>query len=338
MNIKTLKNDVIKYDNLYNRRFDELRNKIDGQNIIIYGSGEHTEKLISYIGDKNIKCNIIGIADKVESKGKECCGYNVKELKEFLGKYNKIVISSLNFQEIIYERIKNLENNEIEIIKIYKEHDFDQDIERCFLTDDYNLKINQNVYFYDFRTHINRYEFASLVTFDKDVLDIACGIGYGTSLLANNSRSVVGVDIDKVSIEYGLKLFKDENINLNVSSIENFKADNNFDVVISFETIEHIRDEKKYIDKIKEFLKDEGIFIVSTPKSNRDGQSDIYKYHINEYTEKRFVTFLNNNFEVVKLYIQKEENEGYITFREALPMELESHKYTLIAVCKNKLK
>lgn len=99
--------------------------------------------------------------------------------------------------------------------------------------------------------HLNRYKFASEYIQDKKVLDIGCGTGYGTALLALKAKKIVGVDIDisKEAINYAKNNYSKKNIEFYVGNATNlnFLKDEEFDAIVSFETIEHMRQSNIYL-------------------------------------------------------------------------------------------
>ncbi|KEI97158.1 CoA-binding protein [Clostridium botulinum A2B7 92] len=106
---------------MFNKLGDKLKNI---NNISIYGSGKHTEILLSFL-DKSIKKKIVGLIDKDKNKiGQSLYGYKVYSLEEIKNKVDAIVISSDVYQQTIYERISYLKEQGVDIIKIYDERFF----------------------------------------------------------------------------------------------------------------------------------------------------------------------------------------------------------------------
>jgi SAM-dependent methyltransferase len=94
---------------------------------------------------------------------------------------------------------------------------------------------------YNDNCHLARYKFAKQFIDEKDaVLDIACGTGYGTALLSTGCRSITGVDLSQKAIEFAINNYSKPNIQFINSDI--FECTITADVVITFETIEHIKD------------------------------------------------------------------------------------------------
>jgi len=148
--------------------------------------------------------------------------------------------------------------------------------------------------------HINRYEYAKELVKDMIVLDVACGEGYGSSILAETAKKVIGVDISKEAINQANRKYRKENLSFEVMDVENLTFSNDyFDAVVSFETIEHLERPYKFLKEVKRVLKPGGMFIVSTP--NRDLASlgspiPLNQFHKEEWTFEQFIRLLNHYF------------------------------------------
>ncbi len=159
--------------------------------------------------------------------------------------------------------------------------------------------------------HWHRYFYATQFVEGKDVLDIACGEGYGANLIAQSAKSVIGVDISKEAIDFAKKHYPRSNLSFLQGSIEKIPIDGvkKFDVVASFETIEHVDApvQECFLKEVKRLLKDDGVLVISTP--NKLFYSDIPKFknefHLREFYEQEFVEFLRKDFKHVSLLGQK---------------------------------
>ena len=159
--------------------------------------------------------------------------------------------------------------------------------------------------------HWHRYFYATQFVKGKDVLDIACGEGYGAHLMAQTAKTVVGVDISKEAIDFAKDHYPRSNLSFLQGSVENIPIAGvkKFDVVVSFETIEHVNEtaQKKFLCEVKRLLKDTGVFIVSSP--NKLFYSDIPKYknefHIKELYGPEFTDFLKKRFANVSILGQR---------------------------------
>lgn len=167
--------------------------------------------------------------------------------------------------------------------------------------------------------HLQRYYAAQRLVKDKDVLDAACGEGYGSNILAEQAKSVVGIDIDKETVDranqkYGVK----KNLKYIQASIADLSIipDASKDVVVSFETIEHVSRETQnnFLKEIKRILKPDGFMIMSTP--NKKEYTDRYnfhnQFHVAEFYLEEFIEFLNREFKNVHLYNQYLEVASFI--------------------------
>ncbi len=136
--------------------------------------------------------------------------------------------------------------------------------------------------------HWHRYHYVLPLVAGKKVLDVACGEGYGSALMSRSAAEVSGVDISAAAITHARALYADH------ASVQYFEASctqlpfdkASFDVVVSFETIEHIAEQVEFLDEIKRVLKPDGVLILSCPNKA-------------EYSDKRGFT---NEFHVKELY------------------------------------
>lgn len=157
--------------------------------------------------------------------------------------------------------------------------------------------------------HIERYKFAARFVKAKRVLDIACGSGYGSSLLAiSGAREVIGVDISKVAISYANSYYPRRNIRFIVSDLLAFQTTKKFDVVVCFETLEHIKHDKQALRLLHSSLRPNGILLISTPNrpvyspENRLVTDKPHnKFHAREYAVYELITLLSSvGFKVFK--------------------------------------
>jgi 2-polyprenyl-3-methyl-5-hydroxy-6-metoxy-1,4-benzoquinol methylase len=157
-----------------------------------------------------------------------------------------------------------------------------------------------------FREHEERYVFAGQYVKGKDVLDVACGTGVGTSYLHHaGARSVWGLDIDPQAVafakaRYGIASFAQ------CDATELCLPDGSVDVVVSFETIEHLQDHQKYIKECRRVLRPGGIFICSTPNTKLYSRRWENKYHVHELSSQEFQSLLASQFGELLLFSQSE--------------------------------
>lgn len=160
--------------------------------------------------------------------------------------------------------------------------------------------------------HMQRYRSVQHIVRGKKVLDIACGEGYGTAILAEEAEEIVGIDIDAIVVQRAGETYKNKNLSYRVGNITAIPfPDQSIDVVVSFETIEHVEEEqqRQFLAEIKRVLKPEGFVVISTP--NKAIYSDRYQYqnqwHKKEFYQEEFKEFLQKEFAYLTFYYQYDE-------------------------------
>ncbi len=157
--------------------------------------------------------------------------------------------------------------------------------------------------------HFHRYVDISQLVHNKVVLDAACGEGYGTNILSQYASKCVGIDISEEAIDNAKNKYQSNKISFTCASIANLPfEDHSFDVVVSFETIEHVEEDIQilFLKEVKRVLKEDGLFIISTPNKEIYSDRDQYKneYHIKEFYKDEFIKFIDTEFKFQKLYGQ----------------------------------
>ena len=156
--------------------------------------------------------------------------------------------------------------------------------------------------------HLHRYSLAGELVKGKTVLDIACGEGYGAAMLAGHARMVYGVDIMPEVIAHARQKYVAENIEFKVGDCTETLAfdDDFFDVVVSFETIEHHTRHNFMLRELRRVLKPGGVLIISCPDKGifKAGEGS-EKFHKKELTSAEFETLIHRYFSFLKVYEQK---------------------------------
>jgi len=134
----------------------------------------------------------------------------------------------------------------------------------------------------NFANHLKVYRFAAQFGSDKNVLDVGCGTGYGTSFLASSARSVVGIDVSRQALRYAMSHYRGPNIRFVRMDAEHLEfADRSFDFVISTENFEHLRDQRANLREMSRVLRDDGMLLLATP--NREMFLEVDNpYHTHE--------------------------------------------------------
>jgi SAM-dependent methyltransferase len=153
--------------------------------------------------------------------------------------------------------------------------------------------------------HRVRYEFAMPDCRDKKVLDVACGAGYGSDLLAGVARSVTGLDVDVGAVSHARSHYRKPGLSFAVGDAMRMPfSDANFDAVVSFETIEHLPDIEKYLTEVRRVLAPRGVCLVSTPRARRTTHRPRNPHHLIEFSAEDFVALLSAHFGSVEVFGQ----------------------------------
>jgi len=154
--------------------------------------------------------------------------------------------------------------------------------------------------------HVQRYEFASRIV-NGCVLDIACGTGRGTRLLAEakNVSEVHGYDIDPVAIQYAQIRNRHARAHFETVNIAETADRAQFDAIVCFETIEHVDKPELFLRRLTELLKPEGRLLISTPVSAKAlDQNPNNVYHVQEWGCDEFRTLLASIFKIHTIHFQ----------------------------------
>ena len=128
------------------------------------------------------------------------------------------------------------------------------------------------------------------------ILDIGCGTGKLSKELGQYGKVV---SIDKS--EQAIKFCRQNRLDAEQSSVENYKANKQFDIIVALDILEHCQDDKKTIEKINELLKDNGIAIIFVPALKMFwGRQDVVSHHFRRYSYNNFYhMFQNSGFTVL---------------------------------------
>jgi ubiquinone/menaquinone biosynthesis C-methylase UbiE len=155
-----------------------------------------------------------------------------------------------------------------------------------------------------FWEHVGRYRFAKGFARGRRTLDIACGDGYGASALGRaGASSVIGVDLSAETCELARRKY---GLDARVGDARSIPLpDRSVDLVVSFETIEHVDDPAAFLSEAARVLTLDGTLIVSTPNRpvySPEGTSN--PYHQAELDENEFLGLLQARFQTVRIYSQ----------------------------------
>jgi len=159
----------------------------------------------------------------------------------------------------------------------------------------------------DLQAHYARYLFAMHPwALRKNVLDAACGVGFGSELLATVANKVIGVDISQEAIEYARRYHRPrvtENCQFLIGDVtkigSNWPTLHNWaDLVVSFETIEHLTEPDAFLEQVYLMLRPGGTLLVSAPENSGS------KFHVRDYTLGDLADLVSVRFRVDVSYVQ----------------------------------
>jgi GT2 family glycosyltransferase/SAM-dependent methyltransferase len=156
--------------------------------------------------------------------------------------------------------------------------------------------------------HLHRYHAASGVVRGLRVLDIACGEGYGSAILAAQAETVVGVDIAPEAVAHARATYSSPRLRFEVGSVLQIPLDDaSVDAVVCFETLEHVAEHDQVLAEFRRVLVPGGFLIVSCP--DRLEYSEVPRsqnpFHVRELYRNEFRDLLGRHFRNVQLYGQR---------------------------------
>jgi SAM-dependent methyltransferase len=152
--------------------------------------------------------------------------------------------------------------------------------------------------------HVARYLFARPYVKARRVFDIACGTGYGMSILLEDARQVVGADVDRSAAARALQVTAGRAGVVVTDGTRLPFADGTFEAITSFETIEHLQERGMFVRELRRVLSNEGVLVLSTPNANYtepvEGKPK-NPFHVHEYKPEELQQELKVYFDSVQL-------------------------------------
>ncbi|RJP70725.1 MAG: class I SAM-dependent methyltransferase [Candidatus Abyssobacteria bacterium SURF_17] len=135
----------------------------------------------------------------------------------------------------------------------------------------------------------------------RRLLEVGCGEGLGTFLLATRAASVTALDYSRVALEVARKRCESVSVQFLLMEVPPIGfPDSTFEVVVCFQMLEHLAEPNKLIDEIHRVLCKDGIALLATV--NKDEIITNNPYHLSEYSPREFEKLLTNHFKTVDLY------------------------------------
>jgi len=157
--------------------------------------------------------------------------------------------------------------------------------------------------------HWHRYVFARPFAVGARVLDAACGEGYGSALLADVATDVIGVDIDQASVTHARARYAGK-AGLRYECVDATQlpfADGTFDLVVSFETLEHLVEQERLLAGFARVLASGGILLISSPDKRTYSELSGFRneFHVRELYRGELLDLIKPHFPQVRVYAQK---------------------------------
>jgi SAM-dependent methyltransferase len=158
---------------------------------------------------------------------------------------------------------------------------------------------------YWYRRHLAVYEWIGAHVIGKRVLDMACGEGYGSEVLARGAASVVGVDANPEAFEHARLRYTRQNLTFERGMVENHGEAGAYDAVVFLQTIEHVQDPAAVLRHFRSLLAPGGIAYISTPNLLTLAPPGAAKsdnpWHIKEYRAPEFEALCRGVFPRVEM-------------------------------------
>jgi SAM-dependent methyltransferase len=136
--------------------------------------------------------------------------------------------------------------------------------------------------------HVERYRFAARHARPGRLLDMACGVGYGTRLVADEAtgiRSALGVDVSESALAYARERYARAGVDFRLGDALRFADPEGFDTIVSLETIEHVADPQRLVDRLVSLLRPGGVLVASVPSTPT---VDVNPHHLHDFSERSF--------------------------------------------------
>ncbi len=136
--------------------------------------------------------------------------------------------------------------------------------------------------------HLERYEFAARHARAGRAVDLACGVGYGTRLLADRRpdlTEVCGIDVSDAAVRYALDRYAGERVRFEAADAMQWNDDRGFETVVSLETLEHLPQPRQLFASLVQMLLPGAVLVASVPTTPT---VDLNEHHQSDFSERSF--------------------------------------------------
>jgi SAM-dependent methyltransferase len=138
------------------------------------------------------------------------------------------------------------------------------------------------------RIGAERYAFAARYARAGRILDLACGVGYGTRILADRAdpgATLLGVDVSEAAIAHAREHYAGERVAFETGDAMALRDPGGFDAIVSIETVEHLPDPTGFVARLVGLLRPGGVLVASVPVTP---SVDANPFHLHDFTERSF--------------------------------------------------
>ncbi len=159
---------------------------------------------------------------------------------------------------------------------------------------------------YWFQRHFVVYQWIAKRSNGLDVVDMACGEGYGSDELAKSAKRVTGVDANPEAYEHARKKYVRSNLKFERALVEEFSGNVANEAIVFLQTIEHLQDPDQALKHFGNLLAPSGVCYISTPNrltlAPPGADKSDNPWHVREYLANEFDDLLRKRFQQVELY------------------------------------
>jgi 2-polyprenyl-3-methyl-5-hydroxy-6-metoxy-1,4-benzoquinol methylase len=147
--------------------------------------------------------------------------------------------------------------------------------------------------------HLRVYQFVRQFIANDEVLDVGCGVGYGTALLGRSAKGAVGIDLSLAAIREAYRYHSEcQFFRMNAEELE--FANESFDVIVSTENFEHLHNQPKHLAELARVIRKQGFCFIATPNPELSvGSSN--PFHVKENTFSELRDLLSTHFSQVEI-------------------------------------
>lgn len=190
----------------------------------------------------------------------------------------------------------------------------------------------------DQKRYINVLEFVK----EKKILDCACGVGWGSYVMAKSgAKHVVGLDLSSDAISSAKKYYNHDTITYLEENIYDFKDNQKFDIITSFETLEHVEKPLRFLDALAALSHKDSILFLSTPNGHcfkHENERPYNPYHKTEFTKEEIFNLLEKSKWSIHEYLgqhpMKKNSQEIIRYRDFIKKfwddKIKSEKYGIL--------